>query len=133
LITAAGVIGILVPREITNEGQIAVGTVLLVPLGCFVIGFLLAVLSWRVGAVELIDPTTLRALCSQPHAMRSARLAAERLLATELNQLLTLMRVNWLNSAERWIMRGTVLIALAALMLLILATATGILTPDVPH
>lgn len=132
LITAAGVIGILVPREITNEGQIAVGTALLVPLVSFVIGFLLAVLSWRVGRVELIGPLTIRQVSSHPQPSRTAALTAERIVATELNQLLTLMRVNYLNSAERWIMRGTLFIVLAALTLLILATTTGVLTPDAP-
>lgn len=132
LITAAGVIGMLVPREITNEGQIAVGTALLVPLVSFVIGLLLAVLSWRVGRVELIGPLTIRQVSTHPQPTRTAALTAERIVATELNQLLTLMRVNYLNSAERWIMRGTLFIVLAALTLLILATTTGVLAPDAP-
>ncbi len=130
LITAAGVVAILVPQEITNEGQIAVGTALLVPVAALVIGFLLAVQSWRVGRVELIGPWTLRELSGHPRPIRDAELAAERIVVTELNQILTLMRVNYLNSAERWIMRGTLFIALAALTLLILATATGLLTSD---
>lgn len=128
LITAAGVIGILVPQEITKEGQIAVGTVLLVPLVSFVIGFLLAVLSWRVGQVELVGPSTIRQVST--HSQPDAALTAEWIVATELNQFLTLVRVNYLNSAERWIMRGTLFVALAALTLLILATTTGVLTPD---
>jgi len=132
LIVAAGIIGILVPREITNEGRIAVGTALLVPLLSFVIGSLLAVMSWRVGPVELVGPLTIRQVSKHPQPSRTAALSAERIVATELNQLLTLKRVNYLNSAERWIMRGTLLIGLAALTLLILATTTGVLTPDTP-
>jgi hypothetical protein len=128
LITAAGVIGILVPQGIMKEGQIAVGTALLVPLVSFVIGFLLAVLSWRVGRVELVGPSTIREVSSHPQP--GAALTAERIVATELNQRLTLIRANYLDAAERWIMRGTLFVALAALTLLILATTTGVLTPD---
>jgi hypothetical protein len=128
LITAAGVIGVLVPGDITDEGRIAVGSALLVPLVCLVLGFLLALHSWRVGEVHFVGPSTVRTLINHPEATRMSYLAAELIVATELNQMLTLKRVNYLSSAEQWIMRGAILIALAALTLLILATATDLLT-----
>lgn len=130
LITAAGVLAILVPDELPVEGKLAVGIALGVPLASYVTGFVLALFSWRVGNVELVGPSILRGLREIEGNTRDVEIAAERLVATELNQLLTLKRVNYLTSAEDWMLRGTLLIGAAALTLLILASSTSLLSPN---
>jgi hypothetical protein len=129
LITAAGVLGILVPHELPTEGKLAVGFALVVPLASYVVGFVLALFSWRVGSVELVGPATLRGVRDVDRNKRDLEVAAERVVATELNQLLTLKRVNYLTSAESWMLRGTLLIGAAAITLLILASTTRLLSP----
>jgi hypothetical protein len=127
--TAAGLLGALVPDDLSSDGRFFVAGVLFVPIICFALAFYFAINSWRVGAIAWIGPAELRAILDKPIAERDVAMATQLLLATEDNERILLKRINYLDAAERWVNRGVALGLTAGGALMLIGVLTDLLDP----
>lgn len=130
IVTAAGLLGALLPEGLSSDGRLIVACLFIVPIACFALAFYFAINSWRVGTIAWIGPAELRSIALRPVADREIAIAVELILATEDNERILLKRINYLDSAERWVNRGVVAGLMIGIVLLSLGITTDVLDPS---